>query len=82
MSPIKFTYMDFEQARLDLIKTISDSFDDDDKNFLLSLNMLEPDWSIYDFEQYPSVKWKLLNLKSLKTLEVLTSSTWSYSRRS
>ncbi|MGQ8366140.1 nucleotidyl transferase AbiEii/AbiGii toxin family protein [Glaciecola sp. 1036] len=66
MSPIEFTYADFEQTRLDLIKTISDSLDDDDKHFLLSLNMLEPDWSIYDFEQYPSVKWKLLNLRKFK----------------
>lgn len=66
MSPIKFTYDDFEQTRLDLIKTVRDSLDDNDKRFLLSLNNLEPDWSIYNFEQYPSVKWKLLNLKKFK----------------
>ena len=33
---------------------------------VLSLNAVEPDWSIYDFEQYPSVKWKLLNLQKFK----------------
>lgn len=66
MSPIEFTYDDFEQTRLDLIKTIRESLDDNDKRFLLSLNNLEPDWSIYNFEQYPSVKWKLLNLKKFR----------------
>lgn len=66
MSSIKFTYDDFEQTRLDLIKTIRKSLDDNDKRFLLSLNNLEPDWSIYNFEQYPSVKWKLLNLKKFR----------------
>jgi hypothetical protein len=28
---------------------------------------LEPDWSIYDFKAFPSVKWKLLNLEKFKT---------------
>ncbi|ASJ97683.1 nucleotidyl transferase AbiEii/AbiGii toxin family protein [Shewanella marisflavi] len=66
MSPIEFTYDDFEKTRLDLIKTIRENLDDNDKRFLLSLNNLEPDWSIYNFEQYPSVKWKLLNLKKFR----------------
>jgi len=34
--------------------------------FLLSVNRLEPDWSIYDYQDFPSVKWKLLNLQKLK----------------
>ena len=34
-----------------------------DKAFLLSLNRLTPDWSIYDYQNFPSVKWKLLNLE-------------------
>jgi predicted nucleotidyltransferase component of viral defense system len=66
MSPIEFTYYDFEQTRLTLIETIRESLDDNDKCFLLSLNQLKPDWSIYDFEQYPSVKWKLFNLQKFK----------------
>ncbi len=36
------------------------------KAFLLSLNRLTPDWSIYDYQRFPSVKWKLLNLKKFK----------------
>jgi predicted nucleotidyltransferase component of viral defense system len=66
MSEIEFTYDDFEQTRLELIETVKTSLDENDKRFLLSLNRLEPDWSIYDFEQYPSVKWKLLNLQKFK----------------
>lgn len=66
MSKIEFTYDDFEQTRLELIEKVKASLSEDDKRFLLSLNRLEPDWSIYDFEQYPSVKWKLLNLQKFK----------------
>lgn len=66
MSEIEFTYADFKHTRLALIKTIRDSLCEDDKRFLLSLNGLEPKWSIYDFEQYPAVKWKLLNLQKFK----------------
>jgi len=32
----------------------------------LSLNRIEPDWSHYDFQAFPSVKWKILNLKKFK----------------
>ena len=66
MSKIEFTYEDFEQTMLKLIETVKASLDANDKRFLLSLNELDPDWSIYDFEQYPSVKWKLLNLRKFK----------------
>ncbi|WP_292258024.1 hypothetical protein [Marinospirillum sp.] len=41
--------------------------DDQDKEFLLGLNRLEPDWSIYNYQDFPSVKWKLLNLERFKT---------------
>ena len=67
MSAIGFSYDDYEAARLQLIETIQDSLNESDKAFLLSLNSLEPDWSIYDFEAFPSVKWKLLNLEKFKT---------------
>jgi len=49
-----------------LVDQISSVLDDLDKSFLLSLNRLEPDWSIYDFEDFPSVKWKMLNLERFK----------------
>lgn len=66
MSTEAFSYDDYEATRLQLIETINASLNDDDKAFLLSLNRLEPDWSIYDYQAFPSVKWKLLNLEKFK----------------
>lgn len=66
MSAEAFSYDDYEATRLQLIETINASLDDNDKAFLLSLNRLEPDWSIYDYQDFPSVKWKLLNLEKFK----------------
>ncbi|MEQ9439851.1 MAG: nucleotidyl transferase AbiEii/AbiGii toxin family protein [Cyclobacteriaceae bacterium] len=61
-----FSYEDFEKARENLIETIHGSLTDDDKAFLISIQNLQPDWSIYDFERFPSVQWKLQNLERLK----------------
>ncbi|WP_024771788.1 nucleotidyl transferase AbiEii/AbiGii toxin family protein [Aquimarina macrocephali] len=66
MSAEHFTYEDFETTREELIKAIRNSLDDKDKEFLLSFKSTEPDWSIYNFEKFPSVQWKLQNLKKLK----------------
>lgn len=62
MSAIEFSYDDYEATRLQLIETVKTSLSESDRAFLLRLNGLEPDWSIYDFQEFPSVKWKLLNL--------------------
>ncbi|MFQ3322879.1 MAG: putative nucleotidyltransferase component of viral defense system [Pseudomonadales bacterium] len=67
MSAIEFGYDEYEATRLQLIETIQSDLNEDDKAFLLSFNRLEPDWSIYDFQEFPSVKWKLLNLEKFKT---------------
>lgn len=66
MSEIEFSYGDYDATRLQLIETVKSSLSGDDKAFLLSLNRLEPDWSIYDYQNFPSVKWKLLNLEKFK----------------
>ncbi len=66
MSTITFSYDDYEATRAKLIEIIKANLDESDKAFLLSLNRLEPDWSIYDYQDFPSVKWKLLNLEKLK----------------
>lgn len=42
---------------------------EEDVSFLYSFEMGEPDWlnsSYAEFEKYPSVQWKLLNLQKLK----------------
>jgi predicted nucleotidyltransferase component of viral defense system len=72
MSAIEFSYDEYEATRLQLIETIQSSLNESDKAFLLSLTGLEPDWSIYDFQEFPSVKWKLLNLEKFKTENPVT----------
>ncbi|PJB72880.1 MAG: nucleotidyltransferase [Alphaproteobacteria bacterium CG_4_9_14_3_um_filter_47_13] len=67
MSDIAFTYEDFEETREKLIKVIHAKLTDKDKEFLLSVKNVTPDWSIYDFERFPAVQWKLQNLQKLKT---------------
>jgi hypothetical protein len=66
MSTIEFSYDDYEATRAKLIEIVKANLDESDKTFLLSLNRLEPDWSIYDFQEFPSVRWKLLNLEEFK----------------
>ncbi len=66
MSAIEFSYDDYEATRLQLIETVKASLSEEDKAFLLSLHRLTPDWSIYDYQNFPSVKWKLLNLEKFK----------------
>jgi predicted nucleotidyltransferase component of viral defense system len=66
MSTVPFSYDDYEATRLQLIEAAKTSLDEGDKAFLLSLNRLEPDWTTYDYQEFPSVKWKLLNLEKFK----------------
>lgn len=66
MSNIAFNYDDYEATRLQLMSEIKSGLDGKDKDFLLGVNRLQPDWSIYNFQDFPSVKWKLLNLKKFK----------------
>ena len=67
MSSEPFTYEDFEKTRETLIDTIRKSLTAKDKAFLISFSNLAPNWSIYDFERFPAVQWKLQNLTKLKT---------------
>ncbi len=69
MSDESFTYEDFESTRSKLINDVRDMLTDEDKKFLVSFELGKPDWknSEYkEFADYPSVKWKLLNLEKLK----------------
>lgn len=66
MSNEDFSYEEFETVRRRLIDTIHKSLNSKDKEFLLSVKNLEPDWSIYDFSRFPAIIWKLQNLQRLK----------------
>lgn len=61
-----FNYKDYEETRVSLVKAIQDNLNEGDIEFLESFIKLSPDWDIYDFEKYPAVQWKLLNLKKLR----------------
>lgn len=62
-----FTYADFEATRIKLVETVNRTLTNRDKEFLLSVKNAEPDWRIYDFERFPTVQWKLQNLRKLKS---------------
>lgn len=66
MSNLTFSYADYEATRRKLIDTLKTSLDTTDKRFILSFNKLKPDWSVYDYQHFPSVKWKLFNLAKFK----------------
>ncbi len=67
MTGEEFTYEEFEEVRANLVKEVQKSLTDNDKKFLLSVKDVLPDWSIYDFEHFPAIAWKLQNLQKLKT---------------
>ncbi|MDO6406823.1 nucleotidyl transferase AbiEii/AbiGii toxin family protein [Pantoea phytobeneficialis] len=66
MSNVAFSYDDYEETRSELIRLIRTRLTQEDKRFLISLNRLEPDWDIYDYQHYPSVKWKMVNLEKFR----------------
>lgn len=67
MSEEQFTYEEYEFIRETMVKTVQASITEEDKLFILSFKNVAPDWSIYNFEAYPSIKWKLQNLEKIKT---------------
>lgn len=69
MTEQPFTYTDYEKARLDLHNFVKEGLSTDDKRLLLSFESGEPDWSLTtmgDLSKYPSIQWKLLNIKNLQ----------------
>ena len=68
MTDIPFTYEEFEETRAKLIDDVKSLMTEADKKFLISFESGQPEWDGYEFEyfkEYPSVQWKLLNLKKL-----------------
>ena len=68
MTDVPFTYEEFEETRAKLINDVKLLMTESDKKFLISFESGQPEWEGYEFEyfkDYPSVQWKLLNLKKL-----------------
>ena len=69
MTSTPFSYDEFEDIRSQLIKEVNGLMTDTDKKFLVSFEKAEPNWASFaypNFEKYPSVQWKQLNLRKLK----------------
>ena len=69
MSSEIFTYEEYESVRAKLVETINKNLTEADRVFLLSVKNLTPDWSVYDFQAFPAVQWKLQNLQKLRAKE-------------
>ncbi|MGN6435359.1 MAG: hypothetical protein ACTHMM_02460 [Agriterribacter sp.] len=66
MTDEKFSYEEYENVRKSLVGKVHEHLTDKDREFLLSVKNATPDWNIYDFQHFPSIKWKLQNLQKLK----------------
>ena len=67
MSSVVFTYEDFLSTRELLLSTINEVLTLEDRQFLYSVKSLTPNWNLYAFNDFPSIKWKIQNLKKLKS---------------
>ena len=68
MALVPFSYKNFEVTRQSLINELNQSFEDDDKEFLLSFKSGNPKWSLIPesiLKELPAIKWKMKNLKKL-----------------
>lgn len=66
MSDEDFSYETYEATRAQLVQIIHQSLTEEDKQFLLSVKNLTPNWAQYDFARFPAIVWKLQNLQRLK----------------
>lgn len=69
MTNIPFPYEEYEDVRNRLVEYINSNLSKKDKRFLIGFEAGEPDWDNSDysaFKEYPSIKWKLLNIDKLK----------------
>lgn len=70
MSNIPFSYLDYEETRRWLISYINKHLSEEDKLLFLSFEEGSPDWSLCsvgNLSVFPSVKWKLQNINTLKS---------------
>lgn len=69
MTSTPFSYLDYEEARKNLVERVRENWTDRDKRFLLSFEQGTPDWSLCvagDLGRFPAVQWKLQNIQKLR----------------
>lgn len=70
MTSTPFTYDDYINTRQTLLKSITEKLSKNDKQFLLSFENGNPDWTLFPIQilkDLPAIKWKLLNIEKLKS---------------
>ncbi|MEI7668610.1 MAG: hypothetical protein WCJ33_00830 [Pseudomonadota bacterium] len=73
MALLPFTYEDYENTRIRLVKEINAMLTNNDRKLLVSFKQGEPDWKLSNIEQLqylPAVKWKLHNIRKLKSQDI------------
>lgn len=68
MTEVDISYDMLHETRKTLIKTINESLTDNERNFLLSIKLGEPDWDllpISGLSNLPGLRWKVLNVKKM-----------------
>jgi predicted nucleotidyltransferase component of viral defense system len=67
MTEEPFSYDQFEETRHALIKQVNTGLTASDRSFLIGFKEGTPRWDGYvEFEKFPALQWKLLNIKKLK----------------
>ena len=69
MTSVEFSYEDYINTRNELIEIIKNKLSSDDKKFILSFEMGEPQWELFPIpvlKDLPAVQWKLININKLK----------------
>jgi predicted nucleotidyltransferase component of viral defense system len=66
MTDQPFSYDEFEAIREKLVSIVNKSLTDKDKQFLSSFVKGEPVWNDLDYSMFPAIRWKMLNLQTLK----------------
>lgn len=69
MTDVPFSYEDYEATRKELIEKVNQLFTKGEKEFFVSFEQGEPEWSkccAGDLSVFPSVKWKLQNILKLR----------------
>ncbi len=68
MTNLKVGYDELLKVRKKLINDICENLTDDERKFLLSIKLGEPDWGLMDglpLKDLPSIQWKLINIKKM-----------------
>jgi len=66
MTGVPFPYSDFEITRERMVRDIHSVLTKQDKTFIYQFHLLDPKWTIYDFDRFPAIQWKLQHLRKLK----------------